>query len=65
MFIGFLYGCVTMYLLGGILHMSMLESTDPDQPNNHIKFSLMWPIAAVVAVYDTILDTIYGDDTDE
>ena len=46
--------------------MHMLESSDPDEPNNHIKFALMWPLAAVAAVYDTILDLFQqGGDKDE
>ena len=66
MLIGFLYGNLTMYFLGGMLHMHMLESSDPDQPNNHIKFALMWPLAAFAAIYETILESFQqGGDKDE
>jgi len=65
MLISFLYGCIAMYLLGSILHMHMLESNDPDEPNNHIKFALLWPLAAIAAIYDTLMDIIRGREDDE
>jgi len=65
MLIGFAHGCIVMYLLGVILHVSMLESTDPDEPNNPIKFALVWPIAALSVIYDNLLDLIRGREDNE
>ena len=60
--IEYLYGAATMYALAAILLLNVTDPTDPERPHSHIWFSLGWPVAAIVSVYEFLR---YGSREDE
>jgi len=60
--IEYLYGAATMYALGAILMLNVTDPADPERPNSHIWFSLGWPVAAIVSIYEFLR---YGSREDE
>lgn len=60
--INFLWGSIVMYLLGIILHIDMLESTDEEEsPNAPIVFALMWPYIACAVIFYKVIGLDEGD----
>ena len=57
----FFWGMLVMYFMGTLLIMDMVESTDEENPNAHVKFALLWPVSAVIAIWLQIR----GEDNDD
>jgi hypothetical protein len=60
--IEYLYGAATMYALGAILMLNVTDPADSERPNAHIWFSLGWPVAAIISIYEMLR---YGSREDE
>tara|TARA_R110001606_G_scaffold51238_2_gene127760 strand:+ start:658 stop:843 length:186 start_codon:yes stop_codon:yes gene_type:complete len=58
----YLYGAAVTYALAAILMLNITDPADPDRPHSHIWFSLGWPVAAVISIYEMIR---YGPGEDE
>jgi hypothetical protein len=59
----FFWGALIMYLLGIILHMDMLDSTDEEgDPNAPIRFALLWPYVALMVIFYKVVGLDDGED---